>query len=112
MDLERSGSNAISNHVVEDSKLYCHTVFHDDSALNQNERIRNSGMLEKAQLGLHDDEDVRMVISCPSTLQWAVFKRKHGETYRLIKSADEGERIQGARQLQLLHPDWVVQSRL
>ena len=109
---ERVSRNAISHVKKEDGKAYCHTVFHDDASLDQNQRIRSSGMLEKGKLGLHDNEDLRMVISCPDTLQWAIFKKKNPETYRLLKSADEAERMKGALQIQLLHPAWVVQSRL
>ena len=109
---DQVGTNAVARHGMEDGRYYCETVFHDDSSLDQNQRIRNSGMLEKGRLGLHDNEDIRMTISCPSTLQWSLFKSQHPETYVLLKSSDESERVRGARQLQILKPAWVVQSRL
>jgi len=106
------GPNSIQRAVTEDGRLYFHTTYYDDKSLAQNRKIEGSGMLDKAKLGLHDDEDIRMVISCPSTAQWLLFKKKHPETYKLIKSTIEHERMKGARQLMLLHPAWVVQNRL
>jgi len=106
------GSNSVTRARSEDGLFYVHTVFNDDKALAQNRKIEGSGMLDKGKLGLHDDEDIRMVISCPSTEQWMLFKKKHPETYKLIKSTIEHERMKGARQLMLLHPAWVCYSRL
>ncbi len=96
----------------EDGVFYVHTTFNDDAALEQNERIRRSGMLDNGKLGLHDDEDIRFVISVPSNLQWEMFKRKHLETYKLIVSRIEAERMKGCKQLQILEPAWVVMERL
>lgn len=112
MSRQRISNNADSLTKLEDGKLYCHTVFHDDDALDRNKAIKNSGAMEKSKFGLHDDEDIRMIISCPDTMQWAIFRKKHPDTYRLIKSRDEAERMKGARQLQILHPAWVIMDRL
>lgn len=109
---QRISHNADSLVKQEDGKLYCHTVFHDDDALERNSQLRNSGEFDQAKFGLHDDEDIRMIISCPDVMQWAIFKRKHSETYKLLKSRNEAERMKGARQLQILRPSWVIQSRL
>jgi len=109
---EKTGNNAVTREVMQDGTLYAHTVFQDDKALARNADIKTSGMLANAKLGLHDDEDMRMVISCPSTLQWATFRRKHAETYKLITSSDESERMKGCHQLQILEPAWVVFARL
>jgi len=109
---EKTGNNAITREVMQDGTLYAHTVFHDDKSLARNADIKTSGMLDKSRLGLHDNSDIRMAISCPSTLQWATFRRKHAETYKLITSNDESERIKGCRQLQILEPAWVVFDRL
>jgi hypothetical protein len=93
-------------------QLLVHRTFFDDANLDQNSRIRNSGMLDKAKLGLHDNEDVRAVVSCPSVEQWNLFKRKHPEVYSRLMAKNEPERMKGARELSILHPDWVVYSRL
>lgn len=107
------GTNAVRVEGFEDGKYHAKTTFFDDDALEHNKKIRNSGMLEKSALGLHDNADVRMAISCPSTTQWMYFKSKHYETYKLLTSqTSEEDRMKGARQLQLLHPDWVVFERL
>ena len=109
---EVSGFNSVREFKFDGSVLHAKTVFNDKKSLDRNEDIRLDGMLDKKKLGLHDDEDVRMVISCPDGLQWSIFKKKHFETYKKILSTDEKERMQGARELQILHPAWVVQSRL
>ena len=111
-DVVAVGSNSITQARSEDGLFYVHTEYYDDVALERNKQIASSGMLANMKLGLHDDEDVRMVISCPSTDQWILFKRKNPETYKLLVSTIEAERMKGARQLQILHPAWVVQSRL
>ncbi len=76
-----------------------------------NHKIRQSGMLDKGKLGLHDGEDLRYVLSIPSTLQWQIFKKKNPDIYSLIKSSSEAERMRGCHLLHLLEPDWVVMSR-
>lgn len=110
--LERTGSNSVTNTVIEGGKLYFHTIFNDDAALHQNTRLRNSGHLDRKKLGLHEDEDVRMMISIPSVLQYTIFQKKHPNTITLLNSKIESERMRGAKQLQILHPEWVVMERL
>ncbi len=110
--INRTGFNGVEKVGVEDGVLYGLTEFYDKQSLDINQKIKNSGMLEKGALGLHDNADIRMTISCPSTLQWRYFKKDHAETYKLLMSRDEIERLRGAKQLQILEPDWVVQSRL
>ena len=109
---EQIGNNAVNRTVIENGKIYSHTVFHDDNALNQNARIRSSGMLDKAKLGLHENEDIRIVFSIPSSLQYTIFQKKHPETFKLLMSKVEHERMKGAKQMQILHPGWVVMERL
>lgn len=106
------GINASREFKFDGDTIHAKTVHHDDSALDINENIRLDGMLDKKKFGLHDDEDVRMVISCPDGLQWSIFKKKFYETYKKLMSPDEVLRMSGARELQILHPSWVVQSRL
>ncbi len=109
---ERIGTNGIREYKFDGTDMHVKTTFRDDKSLDINERIRRSRMLEKGTFGLHDNEDVRLVISCPSTMQWAVFRKKYPDVYSSIISTDEQVRMKGAYQLQLLHPDWVVMSRL
>ena len=109
---EQINHHATTDYIRQDDKLYIHTKFNDDHALHQNQRIRNSGMLDKGKLGIHQGEDIRMAISCPDTVQWGLFKKKHKETHDLLFSKNEAERMKGARQLQILKPSWVVYSRL
>ncbi len=108
-----TGTNAVTLEGFEDNKYYAKTTFYDDKALEQNKKIRNSGMLDDSKLGLHLDEDIRMAISIPSTLQWSIFCKKNADTYKLLTSStSESDRMKGARQLQILHPSWVVFDRL
>ena len=96
----------------EDDKFYVETIHNDDAALDKNKKIVASGMLDKSQLGLHDGADIRFVISCPDVLQWNIFKKKYPDVWQSIRSIDESIRMKGCRQLQILHPPWVVQVRL
>ena len=109
---EIAGTNAVREYKFDGKDMHVKTTFNDDKSLDTNENIRRSRMLEKGTFGLHDNEDVRLVISCPSTLQWAIFRRKYPDIYKSVLSQDEAIRMQGANQLQLLHPEWVVMSRL
>ena len=109
---ERVSRSAIQRVVSQDNKLYIQTNFADDYALERNKQIKAAALLDKAKFNLHDGEDIRMIISCPDTLQWTLFKRDHKETYKLILSRREEERMKGCRQLQILHPEWVIQERL
>lgn len=116
-ELIENNARQTSKAKSEDGKFYVHTIFHDDEALNQNDRIRSSGMLEKGTLGLHENEDYRAVISCPDMIQWTIFKKKHLETYRLLTKKgtsqdDEVDRRKGITQLEILHPAWVIYKRL
>lgn len=110
--LERVSSTGVNRIKSEDGKMYIHTVFHDDAALARIQDLKNSGMLTKQKLGIHEDEDVRMVISCPDTLQWHFFAKKYPDIYKSLRSRDEKERMSAAKQLQILHPEWVAMSRL
>jgi len=103
--------NSVTRARSEAGKFYVEQTFYDDMSLEQNQRIRNSKMLERAKLGLHDNEDIRGVISCPSTEQWMIFKKKHTETYKLLTSKLEAERMKGLRQVSLLKPAWVIYDR-
>jgi hypothetical protein len=105
------GSNSKTIGKSEDGKFYVQTTFYDDAALHRNNDIRLSGMLNKGKLGLHDNEDIRGVISCPSVEQWNIFKKKHKPTMDLLNSKDESTRMKGFKQVEILEPNWVVYSR-
>jgi len=111
-DITHVGTNSIQRAVVEDGTMYFNTTYYDDASLQRNADIRKAGFLDKGKLGLHENEDIRLAISCPSVEQWNLCKKKHPETFDLLMSRNEPMRMKGARQLQLLHPDWVVMDRL
>jgi len=104
--------NSITRGKSEDGKFYSQTTFYDDKALAKSRKLSDSGLLDKATLGLHDDADLRMVINVPSNEQWLLFQRRHPEVYKLLTSKLDTERMNGARKLSILEPAWVVQSRL
>ena len=94
------------------SKLFIQTTHFDDAALARNERIRNSGILDKAKLQLHQGEDIRGAISCPSVAQWNRFKKDNPEFNGLLNSSLEHERLRAMDMVSLHHPDWVVYTRM
>lgn len=97
---------------TEDGITYAKTVFNDSMALDRVKRLRDGSVLDRAKFGMHDDADLRLVISCPSVVLWGYFKRDHAKTYELLNSKDETERMKGAREMQFIHPEWCIMSRL
>lgn len=96
----------------QDSQLVVETKHYDDASLERNKQLRNEGFIDKAKFALHDNEDIRMMISIPDGIQWTMFKKKFPEIYKKIMSKDEATRMSGCRSLQILHPEWVIQERL
>lgn len=97
---------------TENGVTYAKTVFQDDAALSRIKALRDEKVLDKAQLALHDNADLRLVVSCPSLVMWNFFKRDHAATYKLLHSDNEHERMKGAKQVEFLHPEWCIYSRL
>jgi len=97
--------------ITEDNKLYVDTKFHNANSLEINKRIRNSQMLDKMKLGLHDNEDARAVLSIPSNMEWQIFKRKHPDIYNDLKAPQEVDRMNALKRIQLLEPEWVLMER-
>lgn len=101
------------NNVYRDGgKIISHQIHHDDHALEKVHRLRSSQILDKAKLGLHENEDIRLAISCPSVVQWNRFKRENPDIATMLRSRDESERMKAARMILILQPTWVAQSRL
>lgn len=105
-------SNHLTNVKTEDGKLYAHTIFFDDLALENNKNIRESGSLDKAEIGLHDKADLRIAFSIPSVFQHNLWANENPEDYKLLHSKIDSERMKGARRLALMHPEWVISQRL
>tara|TARA_R110000796_G_scaffold101866_6_gene210638 strand:+ start:3269 stop:3613 length:345 start_codon:yes stop_codon:yes gene_type:complete len=97
--------------VTEGSTLYVDTQFHNKASLEINKKIRNSQMLDKLKLGLHDNEDVRATLSIPSNMEWELFKKKHPDIYNDLKAPQETDRMSALRRIQLLEPEWVLMER-
>jgi hypothetical protein len=97
--------------VSQDNKLYVDTQFNNKASLDINKKIRNSRMLDKLKLGLHDNEDVRGTLSIPSNLEWQLFKRKHPDIYNDLKAPQEADRMSALRRIQMLEPEWVLMER-
>ena len=97
--------------VTEDNTLYVDTKFHNKDSLEINKKIRNSQMLDKMKLGLHDGEDARAVLSVPSNLEWTIFKDKNPDIYNDLKSPHEADRMSALRRIQILEPEWVLMER-
>ena len=106
-----SAENHITATEVEDGKLFIKTKFFDDDAIARNKRIRDSGILEKAKLELHHNEDIRGAISCPSVGQWNQFNKDHPEMQSLLNSSHEHERMAALRLVSLHKPNWVLMTR-
>jgi hypothetical protein len=108
----RISPNATRRILRDGDNIVVRTDFDDDAALERNKQIREAGLINKAKLHLHDDEDIRFVISIPDGLQYRYFKMNYPDIYEMIKSKEEKVRMSGCKRLQILHPEWVVQERL
>lgn len=111
-DLLEVGPGFVQRGLVEDGKYYVHHRFHDDASLARNQQLRNSRHIEKARLGLHDNEDIRGWLSVPTLKQWNLFCKAHPDIYSKLKSRLEHERMTAMSFIKRMHPEWVVQSRL
>jgi hypothetical protein len=97
--------------VEEGGTLFIDTQYHNQHSLNVNKKIRDSHMLDKMKLGLHDNEDVRATLSIPSNLEWTAFKNKHPDIYNDLKAPQEADRMNALRRIQILEPEWVLMER-
>ncbi len=95
----------------QDGKLYSETIFHDKKVLDRIHDLRNSKVMEKAKMSLHDGEDIRGIISVPDPLQWSLFKKEYSEVYSLLTSKLESDRTKGMKQIEILKPEWIVMVR-
>ena len=96
----------------EDGKLYAHTIYNNKKALEMNKALRNSGMIDKGRLNLHDGADIRAAISFPSVLEYNNFMRDNPDIDVMLKSKDESERMKAVKKISLLEPEYVIMIRL
>ena len=105
----------MSNHhtrlITQDDTLFVHTVFDDDAAIKRNTMLRDADLLTRAKLGIHDDADIRFILSVPSVMQWNLWKKAHPEDAKHLFGKDDVLRIRAAHRLSIEHPEWVIQSR-
>ena len=97
--------------ITQDDTLFVHTVFDDDEALKRTKALRDSELLNRSKLSIHDGADNRFVFSCPSVFQWNLWKKKNPEDAKHLFGKDEQLRISAAHRLSIEHPDWVVMAR-
>ena len=105
------GQNSISRTKAEDGKLYVHTTFYNDESIKRNQQILNEGVLEKSELGIHDNADIRFWFRPTDMLEWNFFQRKFPDIYKGLHSKDEKIRLSAALKLSILHPGWVIFER-
>jgi hypothetical protein len=96
---------------TEDGKLYVQTVFNDDANLALAKKLRDSELLNRARLKVHDNADIRAQIMCPTGEQWILFQRQFPEVYKNLHSTNEEDRMRAVTSISILHPEWVVYAR-
>jgi len=97
--------------ITQDDTLFVHTVFDDDEALKRNKQIKEAELLNKPKLGIHDNHDLRFILSIPDVFQWNLWKKHNQGEYRMLVGRDETLRIRAAKKLALSHPEWVIFER-
>lgn len=110
-DIVEIDGNHVQRAKLDGSRLQIHTKFYDDATLKRNQTLRNADLLNKAKMQLHDNEDIRFMISCPSQFQWQIFKKRYPDLHKGLHSQVEHERMSAARKIAILEPTWVVQTR-
>lgn len=94
----------------ESGKYTVHTVIHDDAILERNKRIRLESLLTtRSKLNLHENERIDYAFSIPQE-SWTFFKRDFPDIANGLHSKDEAIRYKSARELAILHPEWVIMA--
>jgi len=57
-----------------------------------------------------DDSALAYSFSVPDGQQWSLFKRDFPDLYTALMKGDQQQRFKAARELSILHPDWVVMA--
>ena len=82
----------------------------DEGVLAENARLREiDACVNSTQL--HEGEKIEYYFRIPSMIEWTRFLRSHQDIAGLLDSADESDRMKGARMLSILQPEWVIKKR-
>jgi 1,4-alpha-glucan branching enzyme len=93
----------------ESGKYTFHTKILNDHILERNKRIRLESLMTKGKSIPLLEAGVEYAFSIASE-EWGFFKRDYPDIVAGIRSKDEEERFKAARQLQILHPEWVIMA--
>ena len=96
---------------VEDEKLYVETTHLNDRVLEQNQKIRNDGLMRRgAAMPLHPKgAEVAYAILAPES-EWNRFRAKNNDLWLRLHSTDQVIREGAAEELRAIHPEWFVHA--
>ncbi len=83
------------------------TIFHDDESLEKTKRLRDAEIFKRGTKIPFADQQVYHAFSIPEG-RYALLKRDFPDMMEAIKSKDEAVRMKAARELSILHPEFVV----
>jgi hypothetical protein len=96
---------------VEDGKLYVETTHLNDRVLDQNQKIRNEGLMRRgAEMPLHPKgAEVAYAILAPES-EWTRLRAKNNDLWLRLHSNDQVIREKAAEELRAIHPEWFVHA--
>lgn len=108
--VERTPYKTIIEHTdahVKDRYVY-ETKYHDDVALDKNQRLRRDGLMVKGQrLPMFDGQRVHYAFSIPAD-RLALYERDNPDFMTELRSKDDAIRMKAGRRLSIEHPEWCV----
>ncbi len=86
------------------------SIFHDDAALEQNKKLRNSGLMKRGDILPIVDASVSYAFSFPSVERYAQIQQQYPDIFEALRSKDQRIREDAGRRLALLHPEFCTLS--
>ena len=108
--LERTNEFQLDVAFEGDDMVLKHTFF-DKAKTDFNQRVYHENVFHNKKLAIHHDEDLRGVVSCPSSTQWVMFQTEYPKLYNDLYDKDETVRVNAVKSIQIVHPDWVKYLR-
>jgi len=83
------------------------TIYHDDESLKKTKALRDEEIFKKGTKIPFGDQQVYHAFSIPEG-RYALLKRDYPDMMAAIHSRDEAVRMKAARELSIIHPEFVV----
>lgn len=92
----------------ESGQYHVHTLIHDDHIIDRNKRIKQDALMAQGSKTPFMDGGVMIRTFSIPPAHWTLFKRKNKDLVKRLFSSNDTEREKAARELSILHPEWVT----